>query len=97
MPKAYWIGARMTIKDPDKLKAYAELASLAVSEYGGKYLARGTKTKTFEGPNQARAVIIEFKNMETAIACHDSTNYQDALKQLDSGVERDLFVIEGME
>ena len=97
MPKAYWIGARMTVKDPDKLKAYAELASQAVSEYGGRYLARGAETKAFEGPAQARAVIIEFKDMDTAIACHGSTFYQNALKKLDGSVDRDLFVIEGIE
>ncbi len=97
MPKAYWFGARMTVKDPDKLKAYAELAGQAVSEYGGRYLARGAETKAFEGPAQARAVIIEFKDMDTAIACHGSTIYQNALKKLDGSVDRDLFVIEGIE
>ena len=97
MPKAYWIGARMTVKDPDKLKAYAELASQAVSEYGGRYLARGAETKAFEGPAQARAVIIEFKDMDAAIECHESTIYQNALKKLDGSVNRDLFVIEGIE
>ena len=97
MPKAYWIGSRMTIKDPEKLRAYAELAGKAVSEYGGIYLARGPETQAFEGPDQARAVIIEFKDKESAVACHDSETYQAALEKLDNGVERDLFVVEGVE
>ena len=29
MPKAYWVGAHMTVKDPEKLNAYAKLAAQA--------------------------------------------------------------------
>ena len=50
MSKAYWIGARMTVKD-----------------------------------------------MDTAIACHEPTIYQNALKKPDGSVDRNLFVIEGIE
>ena len=29
MPKAYWVGAHMIVKDPEKLNAYAKLAAQA--------------------------------------------------------------------
>ena len=97
MPKAYWIGARKTIKEPEKLRAYAELAGKAVSEYGGIYLARGPETQAFEGLDQTRAEINEFKDKESAVAYHNLETYQAALEKLDNGVERDLFAVESAE
>ena len=42
-------------------------------------------------------VSMTIKDMDTAIACHESTIYQNALKKLDGSVNRDLFVIEGIK
>ncbi len=38
MPKAYWVGAHMTVKDPEKLNAYAKLAAQASAKHGGVVL-----------------------------------------------------------
>ena len=40
MPKAYWVGAHMTVKDPEKLNAYAKLAAQASAKHGGVVLAQ---------------------------------------------------------
>ena len=49
MPKAYLVSAYNAINDPDKLKAYAELAGPAVTSFGGKFLARGANLACYEG------------------------------------------------
>jgi uncharacterized protein (DUF1330 family) len=42
-------------------------------------------------------LIIEFPNLETAIAAHDSPAYQEALKALGDGAVRDVRIVEGVE
>jgi Domain of unknown function (DUF1330) len=43
-----------------------------------------------------RVVLIEFDNLDKALACHDMPAYKEALKALGSGnVERDMRVVEG--
>ncbi|MDN8615094.1 DUF1330 domain-containing protein [Variovorax ginsengisoli] len=96
MPKAYWISAYRAVKDPDKLAAYAKLAGPAITEGGGRFLARGVPAKVYEAGLAQRTVLIEFDSIEQATATHDSPAYQAALAALDDGAERDLRVIEGV-
>jgi uncharacterized protein (DUF1330 family) len=41
MPKAYWISAYRSIRDPEALAAYAKLAGPSLMQGGGRFLARG--------------------------------------------------------
>ncbi len=97
MPKAYWIGAYDAIKDAEKLKAYAEAAGPVLAEHGGKILARGGASRTFEGKEKQRIVVIEFPTMEAAETCYSSDGYQAAHDLLGDGAARDLFAVEGAE
>ena len=97
MPKAYWIASHMTIKDTEKLAAYAELAGLAIAAHGGVFLARGGRTVTLEGFQQSRVVVTEFPSIEAAEQCYNSEAYQAALQKLDGGVDRDICVVEALE
>ena len=101
MPKAYWVGAHMTVKDPEKLSAYAKLAAQASAKHGGVVLARGGvgagKVLSLEGFDQSRVAVTEFPSMKHAIDCFNSEEYQDSMKILDGGVERDVFIVEGLE
>jgi uncharacterized protein (DUF1330 family) len=96
MPKAYWIAAYRSIKNPDALAAYAKLAAPAIQSGGGRFLARGNPSKTYEAGLNQRTVIIEFDSVAQATATHDSPAYQAALKALGDGAERDLRVVEGV-
>jgi uncharacterized protein (DUF1330 family) len=40
--------------------------------------------------------MIEFDSVEKAIAAHDSPGYQEALKALGNGVEREIRIVEGL-
>lgn len=96
MPKGYWIVTYRTIKDPDKLAAYAKLAGPAIEQFGGRYVARGNPSKTFEKGLMQRVVVSEFESVEKAIAAHDCPGYQAALKALGDGADRDIRIVEGL-
>jgi uncharacterized protein (DUF1330 family) len=97
MPKGYWVTCYRSISNPDKLAAYAKLAPPATAAFGGKYLARGTAAAAFEAGLKQRIVITEFPSVEKAIAAHDSPAYQDAVRALGDGAERDVRIVEGLE
>ena len=92
---AYWICVYKAVHDPDKVAAYAELAGPALRGAGGRFLARGLPEATFERGEATRTVVIEFESVEAAVAAHDSEDYQEALRALGDGAERDLRVVPG--
>lgn len=92
---AYWICVYKAVHDPDKVAAYAELAGPALRGAGGRFLARGLPEATFEKGESTRTVVIEFESVEAAVAAHDSEGYQEALRALGDGAERDLRVVPG--
>jgi uncharacterized protein (DUF1330 family) len=97
MPKAYWVTCYRSINNPDKLAAYAKLAAPATVPFGAKYLARATPAATFEAGLKQRIVITEFPSVEQAIAAHNSPAYQEAIRVLGDGAERDVRIVEGLE
>lgn len=97
MAKAYWINTFRSISDPEKLAAYAELARPALLAAGGRFLARGMPAQVFESGILERTTLIEFDSVEQAIAAYGSSAYQEALRALDNGAERDLRIIEAAE
>jgi uncharacterized protein (DUF1330 family) len=96
MAKAYWVVCYRKIKDPEKLAAYAKIAGPAIQAAGGRFLVRGSPAKTYEGGLNQRTVVTEWESLEKAIAAHDSPGYQEALRALGDGVERDLRIVEGV-
>jgi uncharacterized protein (DUF1330 family) len=96
MAKAYWISAYRSIRDPQALAAYAKLAGPALEGAGGRFLARGLPARVYEGGLEQRLVILEFASLAQALAAHDSPAYQEALRALGNGAERDMRIIEGV-
>lgn len=96
MAKAYWVSTYRTIKDADKLAAYAKLSGPAIAAGGGRFLARGLPAKTYELGLAERTVLIEFDSVAQAMATHDSPAYKAALDALGDGAERDIRIIEGV-
>jgi uncharacterized protein (DUF1330 family) len=95
--KGYLVSAYRSIKDPDKLAAYAKLAGPAFAKYGARYLVRDVAAQAYEAGVKQRLVIVEFESVAKAIAAHDSADYQAALKVLGDAAERDLRIVEGLE
>jgi len=96
MAKAYWVATYRSIKNPDALAAYAKLAGPAIQAAGGKFIVRGTPAKTYEAGLNQRVVVIEFDSVDKATVAHDSAAYQEALKLLGNGAERDIRIVEGV-
>jgi uncharacterized protein (DUF1330 family) len=96
MSKAYWISAYRSVSDENALAAYAKLAAPALQAAGGRFLARGLPARTYESGLAQRTVIIEFDSVAQAVAAHDAPAYQEALRALGKGADRDLRIIEGV-
>jgi uncharacterized protein (DUF1330 family) len=96
MAKAYWINTFREIRDEDKLAAYVELAGPAMLAGGGRFLARGLPAKAFESGSVTRTTLIEFEDVDAAVAAYESPAYQEALRVLGDGAERDLRIIEAV-
>jgi uncharacterized protein (DUF1330 family) len=97
MAKAYWIAAYRSVRNPEALAAYAKLAGPALEAAGARLLARGLPAKVYESGLEQRVVILEFASSAQAVAAHDSAAYQQALRALGDGVDRDLRIVEGVE
>ena len=97
MAKAYWITVYRSVRDPEALAAYAKLAGPALQAAGGRFLARGLPARVYESGRDERTVLLEFDSVEQAIAAHDSPAYQEALRALGNGADRDMRIIAGVE
>jgi uncharacterized protein (DUF1330 family) len=97
MPRAYWVVTYRSLKNPAAWRAYAEIAKPAITAAGGRFLALTKPATIYELGMNETVVLVEFDDIEKAVACHDSPAYQQALKALGSGnVERDIRIVEGV-
>ena len=95
-PKHIGSASYRSISNPTALAEYAKLAGPAITAGGGRFLARGTPSKTYEAGLDQRTVLIEFDSVAQAMAAHDSPGYQAALAALGNGAERDIRIVEGV-
>jgi uncharacterized protein (DUF1330 family) len=97
MAKGYLVTCYRRINDQGKWAAYAKLAGPAIQKAGGRFIVRGSPAQTYEQGLKERVVIVEFDSVQKAIAAHDSADYQEALRALGNGAERDMRVVEGVD
>ena len=79
MKKGYWI-AMLDVTDPENYPKYIAANAAAFARHGARFLARGGRYESPEGPTGTRHVIIEFDSFEQALACYNSPEYQEALE-----------------
>lgn len=97
MKKAYWITFYHEIHNAQHLADYGAIAGPAIAQAGGKFLARGMPSAVKEDGKLERTVLIEFDNLEHALATYASESYQQAIQALgDNAVVRDIRIIEGV-
>jgi len=77
-PSKSW---KVTVNDQDGFsKEFVPVISKVQQEVGGKFLARGGKTVSYQGaPAAPRIVLIQYDNMEKLQAALDSTAMKSAL------------------
>jgi uncharacterized protein (DUF1330 family) len=96
MPKGYWI-VHIDVRDPEAYQKYVKANGAAFAKYGARFLVRGGKHIVTTGAARARHVVIEFRDYETAVTCHDSREYQEAAKLRDAASVADLVIVEGYD
>lgn len=96
-PKKAYLLVQTDITNPEQYAEYANRTPSIVAKYGGKYLARGGRSLTLEGPAaRSRVVVLEFASLEQAQAFYNSPEYVSA-RQLRAGAATAQFVlVEGM-
>ena len=96
MPKGYWM-VHVDVHDPEGYQKYVKANAKAFAKYGARFLVRGGKYVVTRGKAPARNVVIEFRDYETAVACHDFEEYREATKLRDAASNADLVIIEGYD
>ena len=93
---AYWVNTFRSVRDEERLAAYADLARSAMLAGGGRFLARGLPAAAFEAGIMERTTIIEFPSVDAAVLTYRSPAYQEALRVLGDSAERDIRIIQAV-
>ncbi|MDW4497838.1 DUF1330 domain-containing protein [Sulfitobacter sp. D35] len=93
---ALWI-AHVTVTDEEAYGKYAKLATQAIAEHGGEFIARGGRYVQLEGKERPRNVVARFPDVESAERCYNSDVYQSALNHARGASERELLIVETSE
>lgn len=90
---AFWI-AHVKVTDDVAYGRYAKIATEAIAEHGGVFIARGGRYVQLEGPDRPRNVVARFPSLEAAEACYRSALYQEALGHAKGASKRELVIVE---
>jgi len=93
---ALWI-THVTVTDAEAYGKYAAIATEAIAEHGGVFIARGGRYVQLEGKERPRNVVARFPSVEVAEACYRSARYQEALGYARGASERELLIVETTE
>ena len=97
MAKAYVVAVYNKIIDPEKLKNYIQDSTPVMGAHGAKALAIGSNISNIsklEGIPPERAVIMESESVEVAQKAFQSNQANE--EKLEGGVDRVMFVLEGV-
>ena len=94
---AAYVIADIDVQDPVRYDDYRKMVPASIAAYGGRFLARGGKVESLEGPWQPkRTVIVEFPSVERAKAWWDSDEYAPAKALRRSASQGSLILLEGI-
>jgi uncharacterized protein (DUF1330 family) len=92
----FWI-ARVDVHDMTPYAAYSAALDTVLKKHKARFLVRGGRFEAVEGKTRARHVVIEFPDMQTALDCWHSPEYQAALAVRAPVTEADIVVIESYD
>ena len=95
MPKGYWV-VRVSVHDEAKYPEYLAAARPAFAKYEAKFIVRGGVYEKMEGSARDRNVIVEFKDLTTALGCYQSREYQAARSLRQKYAESDFIIVQGV-
>ncbi|HKB09556.1 MAG TPA: DUF1330 domain-containing protein [Vicinamibacterales bacterium] len=93
--KAY-ILVQVDVTNPQQYAEYTKLSPGIIEKFGGRFLARGGRTATLEGPPaRSRVVVIEFPSFERAQQFYNSADYVAARKVRAGAATAQFVLVEG--
>jgi uncharacterized protein (DUF1330 family) len=86
------------LENPDAYEEYKLKARPIVEKFGGKYRARGGRMEILEDDlwRPSRIVVIEFADMDQALACLRSPEYLSVRPIRHANAKATLVIIEGL-
>jgi uncharacterized protein (DUF1330 family) len=94
--KAYLL-VQSDVTNTEQYAGYAKLTPPIIDKYGGKFIARGGRSSTLEGPPApSRVVVLEFPSYEAAQAFYNGPEYTAARKLRAGAATMQIVVVEGM-
>ena len=92
---AYVIG-EVDVMDPAAYDDYRKQVGAVVTQYGGRFIARGGKVEALEGGwSPKRLVLLEFPSMEQALKWYRSPEYAPLIKLRQKASRGKLVLLEG--
>ena len=94
--KKGYIIAQVDVTNPQQYAEYTKLTPGLIEKAGGRFVARGGRTATLEGPAaKGRIVIIEFPSFERAQEFYNSPDYVAARKLRADAATAQFVLVEG--
>ncbi len=92
-----YVISEVTVLDEELAATYRELAAASIARYQGRYLTRGLRPEAVEGdwPPDARLIVVEFPDLETAHRWYSSPEYARALDVRATALHRRLLFVGG--
>ena len=94
-PKAYVL-VQVDVTNTQQYGEYTKLTPAIIEKFGGRFLARGGRSTTLEGPPApGRIALIEFPSYERAQAFYNSPEYVAARKVRAGAAKVQMVLVEG--
>lgn len=95
LKKAYVV-ANIEVSNAQQYADYMKVTPGVIEQFGGRFVTRGGRTATLEGPPApGRVVIIEFPSFERAQEFYNSTEYTAAKKLRAGAASVQFTLVEG--
>jgi uncharacterized protein (DUF1330 family) len=97
LPRRAYVLVQADITHPERYADYVKVAPDIVAKYGGRYLARGGRSLTLEGPPaRSRVVLLEFPSFDAAQQFYNSPEYTAARKLRGGASEAQFVLVEAL-
>ena len=95
-PKKGYVLVEVDVTNPTQYAEYMKLSPGIIEKFGGRFIARGGRTATLEGPpTRSRIVVVEFPSFERAEAFYKSAEYEAARKVRAGAATARFVLVEG--
>jgi uncharacterized protein (DUF1330 family) len=85
------------VTDPDKYVKYMSETPGVIAKFGGRFIVRGGKKITLEGPDENRRLaLIEFPSFQRAKEFYDSEEYQATKRLREGAAAVSIIAVEGV-